>query len=209
MTSWIRTRTSSASNPTSASCKYRLRVFARRRQETAKELFRNSDTDRVTKAGRNKMGGATAMQTNCGRASPQVPLTSRDRIATRADTSARKFSMPGIPRGTGGCMDRRDFIKRGGAVAGAAAAGAAALMNPGANAAPQGNSSSNAGGANPPKAIQRPLKIGVGTQRNATTSAQLQEFVRHSVTRWVPSPRTTGRAHLLDTLGPRAVSGTR
>jgi hypothetical protein len=89
-------------------------------------------------------------------------------------------------------MDRRDFIKSGGAVAGAAAAGAVALVTTGAHAASQGSAGSNAGGANPPQAIQRPVKIGVGTQRNATTSAQLQEFVRHSVTRWVPSPRTTG-----------------
>ena len=94
-------------------------------------------------------------------------------------------------------MDRRDFIKRGGAVAGAAVAGAAALVNPAADVAAQGNSASKgAGGANPPKPIKRPLKMAVGTQRRATTSAQLQEFVRHSVTRWIPTPPTSdGRTY--------------
>jgi mannonate dehydratase len=79
-------------------------------------------------------------------------------------------------------MDRRSFIRGGAAVA-----GASALFNTPAGVAKQGGVP-----ATPPKPIKRPLQMAVGTQRNATTSAQLQEFVRHSVTRWVPSPRTSG-----------------
>jgi mannonate dehydratase len=79
-------------------------------------------------------------------------------------------------------MDRRAFIRGGAAVA-----GASALLNTPAGVAKQGGVA-----ASPPKPIVRPVQMAVGTQRNATTSAQLQEFVRHSVTRWVPSPRTSG-----------------
>jgi mannonate dehydratase len=79
-------------------------------------------------------------------------------------------------------MDRRTFIRGGAAVA-----GASALLNTPAGVAKQGGVA-----ASPPKPIVRPVQMAVGTQRNATTSAQLQEFVRHSVTRWVPSPRTSG-----------------
>src|SRR5207245_1503443 len=35
-------------------------------------------------------------------------------------------------------------------------------------------------------------KMHVGTQRGASTAAVAQEFVRHGVTHWVPSPRTSG-----------------
>ena len=87
-----------------------------------------------------------------------------------------------------GSMDRRDFIKLGGA----AVAGAGALLSTRpAVAAP--------GGADPPKAIKRPLKMHLGSQRGASGSsaaATMQEMVRHGVTHWCGSPRTSeGRTY--------------
>ena len=95
-------------------------------------------------------------------------------------------------------MDRRAFIQRTGAAA-AAAAGAAALLKTPADAAAQGSVSAavrsvvdqNAAGFTP-SAIKRPLKLHVGSQRGASTAAAAQYLVRHGVTRWVPSPATSG-----------------
>lgn len=79
-------------------------------------------------------------------------------------------------------MDRRSFIQGA-----AAAAGAAAVAH-----APTGAAAQGGVAAQPPKPIQRPLKMHVGTQRGASTAAVAQEFVRHGVTHWVSSPRTSG-----------------
>ena len=95
-------------------------------------------------------------------------------------------------------MDRRAFIQRTGAAA-AAAAGAAALLKTPADAAAQGSVSAavksvvgeKAAGFTP-SAIKRPLKLHVGSQRGASTAAAAQYLVRHGVTRWVPSPATSG-----------------
>ena len=95
-------------------------------------------------------------------------------------------------------MDRRAFIQRTGAAA-AAAAGAAALLKTPADAAAQGSVSAavksvvdeKAAGFTP-SAIKRPLKLHVGSQRGASTASAAQYLVRHGVTRWVPSPDTSG-----------------
>ena len=95
-------------------------------------------------------------------------------------------------------MDRRAFIQRTGAAA-AAAAGAAVLVKTPADAAAQGSVSAavksvvdeKAAGFTP-SAIKRPLKLHVGSQRGASTASAAQYLVRHGVTRWVPSPATSG-----------------
>jgi mannonate dehydratase len=80
-------------------------------------------------------------------------------------------------------MDRRGFIQGGAAIAGAAMAGTGVTVAEAAASVVRGE---------PPRAIQRPLKMRVGTQRNASTPAVAQEFVRHGVRNWVSSPRTSG-----------------
>jgi mannonate dehydratase len=95
-------------------------------------------------------------------------------------------------------MDRRAFIQRGGTAA-AAAAGAAALLRPtvgeaapnSVTAAVQSVAAEKAAGV-APRAIKRPLKLHVGSQRRASTDAEAQFLVRHGVKHWVPSPRTSG-----------------
>jgi len=97
-------------------------------------------------------------------------------------------------------MDRRGFIQRSGVAAAAgAAAGATALLNTASAATAQGSvaaavssvlAEGPAGFA--PGAIQRPLKLHVGSQRGASTATAAQYLVRHGVTRWVPSPATSG-----------------
>ena len=96
-------------------------------------------------------------------------------------------------------MDRRAFLQRGGAAAAAAAAGATVLLKTSADVAAQGGVTEavksvvaeKAAGFRP-GAIKRPLKLHVGSQRGASTAAAAQYLVRHGVTRWVPSPATSG-----------------
>lgn len=96
-------------------------------------------------------------------------------------------------------MDRRAFLQRGGAAAAAAAAGATVLLKTSADVAAQGGVTEavksvvaeKAVGFRP-GAIKRPLKLHVGSQRGASTAAAAQYLVRHGVTRWVPSPATSG-----------------
>jgi mannonate dehydratase len=84
-------------------------------------------------------------------------------------------------------MDRRSFIRGGAAMAGAAAAGTGVTVAEAAQSVLRGE---------PPRAVQRPLKLRVGTQRGASTTALAQEFVRHGVTHWCSSPRTSeGRTY--------------
>lgn len=91
-------------------------------------------------------------------------------------------------------MDRRTFFQRGGA----AAAGAAALLNTSAGAAQNSVAAAinsvaaekMAGFA--PRAVKRPMKMHVGSQRRASTVTAAQFLVRHGVKHWVPSPRPSG-----------------
>jgi mannonate dehydratase len=90
-------------------------------------------------------------------------------------------------------MDRRTFMQRSGGAAAAAAASAAALVGaPNSVAASVTSVVADKTAAAPPKPIQRPLKLHVGSQRRANTVTEAQFLVRHGVKHWVPSPRTSG-----------------
>jgi mannonate dehydratase len=98
-------------------------------------------------------------------------------------------------------MDRRGFMQRGGAAAAAAvgAAGGLVTASTGVNAAARANITAavssvldQAAAGYAPGPIQRPLKLHVGSQRGASTATAAAYLVRHGVTRWVPSPATSG-----------------
>src|SRR5688572_11461740 len=103
-------------------------------------------------------------------------------MKTTPGAQSAGFSTPGYRAQGGDSMDRRSFIRGGAAMAGAAAAGTGVTVAEAAQSVLRGE---------PPRAVQRPLKLRVGTQRGASTTALAQEFVRHGVTHWCSSPRTS------------------